>query len=73
MPPRTRNQSSAKAADTSEQEPESERPKGAEPKLMFFKLPPELQKAVVEYVGSIPGRSATRESSDRSHLGYPLI
>ena len=54
MPPRTRKQSSTKAADTSKQEPETEHAKGAEPKSMFSRLPPELQKTVVEYVGPIP-------------------
>lgn len=50
MPPLTRKPSSVNATAAIKQEPGDELAQGPEPTSIFFKLPAELQKTVVEYV-----------------------
>jgi len=64
MPPLTRKQSSVKAADVTKREPEDELSQDTVSVSVFNRLPPELQKTVVEYVRTSVYYSATGRLTD---------
>lgn len=59
MPMRTKKLSSVKATDVRKQKPGHEPSQDAQLACSFFKMPPELQKTVVEYVRTPACHSAT--------------